>query len=118
MSIEQVYIVLGRLGGFVSIHKTVDAANESIVNVNARLSTFDEEDQKKYKDEFEIVEYNIYNVSDTVANNDVVYVMLTLGTELPLLVTRDKEEFERKQNQMLKLLVTYPEPSSFWSHSL
>jgi hypothetical protein len=109
MSTEQVYVVISKLCGFSSIHKTIEEANESkeVLMLN-----------NKYKDEFEVIDYNIYNRTEEISKSDTVYVLISVNNDLPLLVTRDKEEFEKKHEQFLTLVLTYPEPSSFWSHIL
>jgi hypothetical protein len=109
MYTDQVFIILGKLGGFVDVCNTEECASKKVKEL---------ETNNKYEDSFEIVSYHVNSSTEEISKQNIVYIMLTVNTDLPLLVTKDKKEFIAKHDKFLKLFLTYPEPSEFWEYNI
>jgi hypothetical protein len=107
MLIDKVFAVIGQLGGFVSVHKTTMDAENKIKSLQI---------DNRYDDSFEIILYNIVSKNKDIHDSTIVYVMLCAKSDLPILVTKDKEDFEEIQTKFMNLCVTYPEPFNYWGH--
>lgn len=109
MFVDSLFVVIGQLGGFISIHKTAENAEEQVRLLNT---------DNKYEDSFEIIPYTIVSKTEEIYSSDIVYVMLCAKSDLPLLITKDRDEFEIVHTKFLNLYMTYPEPFNYWGHVL
>lgn len=109
MSVETVFIVVAESTGFNSVYKN---------NCDAIVASNSLTDKSKYKDNFQIIPYVIFNKTDEIALSEYVYVLLSVNQNLPLFITKNIEEFNLIQQFYLNIYLTYPEPAEFWKHHL